>query len=1057
MTNIPNLNKIASLDKETVVFEYKRPTQGSNVFQSEDQMEKEMIKQLVAQGYEYLKDVKDEQSLITNLRKQIEILNNYQFSENEWNQFFNNYLANQQDSIIEKTNKIQNDFIYPLNCDNGQIKNISIIDKKNVHHNKLQVINQYVNNQGKYDNRYDVTILINGIPMVHIELKRRGIALKEAFNQINRYKHESFSAASGLFDFIQIFVISNGTNTKYYANTTRYLHVKNLSNQNIKSKTSHSFEFTNYWSDAKNEIIKDIEDFTKTFFAKHTLLNVLTKYCIFTSERQLLVMRPYQIVATERILNKIQIAHNYPEKLGTIEAGGYIWHTTGSGKTVTSFKTSQLATQLEYVDKVLFVVDRKDLDYQTMKEYDRFEKGAANSNNSTAILQQQLEDDKTKIIITTIQKLSIFIKKNPKHLVYQKHIVIIFDECHRSQFGDMHYAITSHFKKYNIFGFTGTPIFTKNASLTIKNPIETAKSINKKQLFKTTEQLFGNRLHSYTIVNAIIDENVLPFKYTELNTFKEKENIQDDMVTNIDKEKVWLSSQRIENITKYIIDNFNKATYREQTYQHSKIVNTNEIAKDKKNKIKQIKQSFDAKGFNSIFAVSSIEAAKLYYAEFKKQLLNRSNIDLKIATIYSFSPNETLNDVDGMIDDENNESTSGLDQSSREFLDNAIYDYNQMFNTNFDSNGDNFQSYYKDVSMRLKNKELDILIVVNMFLTGFDATTLNTLWVDKWLKMHGLIQAFSRTNRILNSIKKFGNIISFRPLGRSLNEAISLFSDENASSLILIKSFNDYYNGYTNSSGIFEPGYKQQVTNLFNKFPLDKRITTDKEQKEFIKIFGKILQIRNILIAFDEFNQKEIFTDRELQDYLSLYQDIYQILKEKIDSQKVDITNDLVFEIELVKQVDLNIDYIFLQVQEMKHKNVENREIVSAIAKTINSSFELRSKKELIIDFLQSLLDQDVQIDEIENLISEFNEYKSEKMKEDLSKIINEFNLKSKETFEYIDNCFKIGELKTIGTDIEKVLPQVSRFNSNKNLNRYEIKNKVIMELQKYFDKFFNI
>ena len=1051
MTNIPNNN-------QTVVFEYQRPNNKKpNNYQSEDQMEKRLIDQLINQGYQYLKDVKDEKTLIDNLKTQIEKLNDYQFSDNEWNQFFNKFIANQQDSIKEKTSKVQIDYIYELKRDNNNIKNIKIIDKKNIHNNNLQVINQYTNDQGKYNNRYDVTILVNGIPMIHIELKRRGIELREAFNQIERYKEESFSSSSGLFDFIQIFIISNGTRTKYYSNTTRYLHVENNKNKKIKSKTSHSFEFTNFWSDSKNQIIYDIEDFTNTFFAKHTILNILTKYCVFTSEEKLLVMRPYQIVATENILNKIQTAHNYPEKLGTKEAGGYVWHTTGSGKTLTSFKTAQLATEQEYIDKVLFVVDRKDLDYQTMKEYDRFEKGAANSNSSTKILQDQLEneDPNKKIIITTIQKLSNFIKNNSEHKIYKKNIVIIFDECHRSQFGNMHHEITSHFKKYNIFGFTGTPIFSKNAPIGMQNPKEIAKSaLNKNQIIKTTEQLFGNRLHSYTIVDAIQDKNVLPFKYSEIKTFDKKEEIKDDKITSIDTEKVWLAPKRIELITKYIIEHFNQATYRNEIYQHEKIVNSVEVSKDKKNKVEQVKQNFDVKGFNSIFAVSSIEAAKLYYSEFKKQLNKSNDFDLKIATIYSFVPNEKLNDFDLMIDDENNESTNGLDQSSKEFLAAAIQDYNQMFKTNYDCNGESFQSYYKDISSRMKNKEIDILIVVNMFLTGFDATTLNTLWVDKWLKMHGLIQAFSRTNRILNSIKQFGNIISFRPLEKNLEDAMSLFGNKNASGLILIKSFEDYYSGYKNSSDIFEPGYKQLVTNLLNKFPLEQRITSEKQKKEFIKNFGQILKVRNILICFDEFDKnKAILSDFQLQNYLSLYQDTYNELKEKAKSEKTDITNDLVYEIELVKKLDINVDYIFKLVHDMKNKNTENKELVSAVSKTLDASYELRSKKELILEFLKSLENNTT----ISDLREEFNDWKKIKMEEELNEIVKLHNLKPEETKQYMDNCFEIGELKTIGTDIDKILPsQVSRFGTDLN-NRYQLKNQVISKLQKYFDNFFNI
>lgn len=770
-------------------------------------------------------------------------------------------------------------------------------------------------------------------------------------------------------------------------------------------------------------------------------------------------MRPYQIVATERILKKINDTYNHSEKLGTIEAGGYIWHATGSGKTVTSFKTAQLTTQLGYIDKVLFVVDRKDLDYQTMKEYDRFEKGAANSNTSTAILEKQLHDDSAKIIITTIQKLSNFIKKNDNNLIYQKHFVIIFDECHRSQFGDMHHSITSHFKKYNIFGFTGTPIFAQNTFIDTKNPKDILQSVNARNIFKTTEQLFGSCLHTYTIANAIEDENVLPFKYDECKTFAAKEDIRDDLVININKEDVWLVPQRIKDVSKYILDHFYQVTYRNEAYEYKKIINTMEIVKNKKNQIKPERKTFNIKGFNSIFAVSSIEAAKLYYTELKQQLSQRTDVDLKIAIIYSFNPNEKISDIDnGILEDENNESISQLDQSSRDFLDGAIQDYNEMFKTNFDSNGDNFQNYYKDISMRLKNKEIDLLIVVNMFLTGFDATTLNTLWVDKWLKMHGLIQAFSRTNRILNSIKKFGYICSFRPLEKSLNEAISLFSDENARGIILIKSFDDYYNGYKNSSGVFEPGYKQLTTNLFNRFPLNSHISKQKDQIDFIKLFNRILKIRNILISFDEFEQQEIFSERDLQDYVGLYQDIYDKLKEHEKINKVDITNDLNFEIELLKQIDFNIDYIFNLVKQKKNEHIENKELISFITKTLESSYQLRSKKQLIIDFINSLEHEtDKNVIENENyLINKFNEYKKVRMDKDLSVIIRKFNLNENETKKYMNDSFENGELKTFGINIEKILPKITRFGGIEN-ERWKIKNNVINELEDYFNNYFSI
>ena len=653
-------NVVMETSNSTVVAEYEPLKRKSDSYQSEAALEQELIRMLTEQGYDYL-EIHEQDALINNLRKQLELLNNYKFTDSEWERFFNNNIANNNDGIIEKTRKIQEDHIQVLKKDDGTSKNIYLLDKKNIHNNRLQVINQYVENSGNYDNRYDVTILVNGLPLVHVELKRRGVALKEAFNQINRYQRDSFWAGSGLYEYIQIFVISNGTNTKYYSNTTRESHIKEqISTRNKSKKTSNSFEFTSYWADASNKVINDLVDFTRTFLSKHTILNILTKYCVFTSEELLLVMRPYQIVATERILNKIEVSTNY-KKMGTIEAGGYIWHTTGSGKTLTSFKTAQLATNLEYIDKVLFVVDRKDLDYQTMREYDRFEKGAANGNRSTKILQKQLEDTTSRIIVTTIQKLSEFVKKNPSHPIFQKHLVLIFDECHRSQFGDMHKMIVKNFKNYHLFGFTGTPIFSQNAT-NKSNPD-----------FCTTEQAFGDKLHTYTIVDAINDGNVLPFRIDYINTIKQKEDMTDKEVQAINTEEVLASHERVSNVVSYIIEHFDQKTKRNSFY---------DLKGQRVN------------GFNSMFAVASIPMAKKYYLELKKQLEEKHK-DLTIATIYSFAANEE-DTADGILDDEGFE-TDLLDQSSREFLDFAIGEYNKKFKTNYSSEGNGFQDYYKDL------------------------------------------------------------------------------------------------------------------------------------------------------------------------------------------------------------------------------------------------------------------------------------------------------------------------------------------------------------------------
>lgn len=917
--SLVDYNMLISTLESTVVTEYIREDIPAYSYQSEADLEREFIKNLQNQGYEYL-SIHNEKELIANLKDKLEKLNNIIFSEKEWERFFREKIANKNDSIVEKTRTIQEDYIKSFTRDDGSLVNISLINKKNIHNNFLQVINQYEEEGGNHNTRYDVSILVNGLPLIHIELKRRGVAIREAFNQINRYQRDSFWAGSGLFEYVQIFVISNGTNTKYYSNTTRARHIKEMSfNRKKVKKSSNSFEFTSYWADANSKSITDLVDFTKTFFAKHTILNILTKYCIFDTSETLLVMRPYQISATERILSKIQLANNY-KWVGKIDAGGYIWHTTGSGKTLTSFKTAQLASQLDYIDKVLFVVDRKDLDSQTQKEYDRFSKGSANGNTSTKILKAQLEDkyeNKSKIIITTIQKLGHFIKQNKNHEVFRKNIVLIFDECHRSQFGELHLAIAKTFKNYFMFGFTGTPIFPKNSNGSSKT------------LFKTTEQTFGDKLHTYTIVNAINDGNVLPFRIDYINTIKEKENIQDKKVNAIDIEKAMSDPNRIKEVVSYIIDHFEQKTMRNKHYE----------LKDQR-----------LSGFNSIFAVSSIPVAKKYYFEFKKQLKEK-NKDLRVATIFSYSVNEEENTDN--LDDESFD-TENLDLGSREFLEEAISDYNKMFGTNYDTSSDGFQLYYENLSKRTKDKEIDILIVVNMFLTGFDATTLNTLWVDKNLRMHGLIQAFSRTNRILNSIKTFGNIVCFRDLQEETDEAIALFGNKEAGGIVLLKTYEDYYNGYQDDKGREKEGYSQLIEELQSKFPLSEQITGESNKKEFVILFGNILKIKNILSAFDKFAGNEILSEREFQDYQSIYLDMYQEIRTK-NKEKEIINDDIIFEIELIKQVEINIDYILMKVTEYYKSNKEDKEILIDIKKAINSSLELRSKKELIKNMVAHL------------------------------------------------------------------------------------------------------
>ncbi len=1025
-------NIVASTDEATVVAEYAaeynvRPEK----YQSEAELEQEFIRQLTSQGYEYI-SVHNEAALIANLRKQLELLNDFTFTDSEWDRFFTECIANTNEGIVEKTRKIQDDHIQILKREDGTTKNIYLLDKKNIHNNRLQVINQYEEAGGKHETRYDVTILVNGLPLVHVELKRRGVAIREAFNQIKRYQRDSFWAASGLFEYVQIFVISNGTHTKYYSNTTRNAHIKEQSSSERRrsKKTSNSFEFTSFWADANNKIIPDLVDFTKTFFAKHTLLNILTKYCIFTSEDLLLVMRPYQIAAAERILSRIVVSTNY-KKMGTTAAGGYIWHTTGSGKTLTSFKTAQLASALPYIDKVLFVVDRKDLDYQTMKEYDRFEKGAANGNTSTRVLQRQLEDrdekgnpHEYKIIVTTIQKLDIFIRKNKQHDIYKKHVVLIFDECHRSQFGEMHQAITKSFKNYHIFGFTGTPIFAANAS-SGGNP-----------LLRTTEQAFGEKLHTYTIVDAINDGNVLPFRIDFINTIKMPDYINDKKVYSIDREKALADPQRISEIVSYVLEHFDQKTKRNSYYTFS--AKWEEADKHNPKKMIEKRETRRVAGFNSIFAATSIPMAIRYYNEFKKQIAQK-NRNLTIATIFSFSANEE--EPDGLLPEEDF-NMENLDQSSRDFLDAAIRDYNSTFSTNYDTSSDKFQNYYKDLSLRVKNREIDILIVVNMFLTGFDATTLNTLWVDKNLRQHGLIQAFSRTNRILNSVKTYGNIVCFRDLKEETDKAIALFGNKDAGGIVLLKTFDEYYKGY-DEKGEHKPGYAELIATLTTQYPLGKPILGEEAEKNFIRLYGAILRLRNILTSFDDFEGNEILSKRDFQDYQSIYIDLYQEYRKGADGDKETINDDIVFEIELVKQIEVNIDYILMLVAKYKQSNCKDKTILTTIDKAINSSIELRSKKELIERFIEQV-NVSTKVDE------DWRKFLHERKEADISAIIEEERLKPEETRRFIDNAFRDGTLKTTGTAIDKIMPPVSRFGGGRAAKKQGIIEKLMLFFEKY-------
>ncbi len=998
---VPRIEPIAMSSESTVVAEFVPHKSRNTAYQFEAELEREFIEQLQAQAYEYL-SITSEKELIDNLRNQLQRLNNIEFSDAEWERFFKSSISGDKDGPIEKTYLIQDDYVQTLIRDDGQSKNILLINKEDIHRNRLQVINQY-ESQGVHLNRYDVTILVNGLPLVHVELKRRGVHLREAFNQINRYQRESFWAGSGLFEYVQLFVISNGSLTKYYSNTVRHKHV-DQSKKSSATKTSDSYSFTIWWADMKNKRIDDLTDFTSTFFSKHSLLNILTRYCVFDADNRLLVMRPYQIVATEQILQRISIATNH-KQLGKVEAGGFIWHATGSGKTLTSFKVAQLARGVSGVEKVLFVVDRKDLDYQTMREYDKFEEGAANSNTSTKQLQKQLEDSGARMIITTIQKLSLFVKRNKKHPVYKKHIVIIFDECHRSQFGDMHADITKAFKRYHLFGFTGTPIFTENASAG-GNP-----------KYRTTEQVFGDKLHAYTIVDAIKDENVLPFRIDYVDTIKTSPSIEDEDVSDIDREGALLHPERIKKIVGYIIERFNQKTKRPRMY--------------------RLGQN-DVSGFNSLFATDSIKAARLYYQEFRKQQADKpSDQQLKIGLIYSFAPNE--DEQDGLLGEENFEPDR-LDKSSRDFLQEAIRDYNEVFSESYDTSSEKFQNYYKDLSRRIRNKDLDLVIVVNMLLTGFDATTLNTLWVDKKLRSHGLIQAYSRTNRILNSIKTYGNIVTFRDLEEATNDAIALFGNKDAKGIVLLKPYQGYYNDY-----------KEKIDQLTTEFPLNQELIGEENQRNFVKLYGKILRLLNVLTAFDQFEGNEILTERDFQDYQSRYIEIYENMIDRTKSEKVPIGDDLVFEIELIKSVEINVDYILMLVEEYLAKKGEDgaQDIRDKIERQIKSSLSLRSKKDLIDRFVESVTSKN-------NVGNEWGKFiKTERMKE-LKQIIKAGNLNPTETVQFIQNSFRNGAVLETGTAISKILPATaSIFGGDHQYSA--LKDTVFTQLNEYFERFYDL
>jgi len=970
---------IAEMTNGIILANYEEILQVQDTYQSEKELEDGMIRDLESQGYERFYG-KTSEELYKNLKIQIERLNKVAFTDKEWERFLVEYLDCPNDGMIEKTRKIQENYIYDFIFDDGHLKNIKIIDKKNIHNNILQVCNQ-IKQKGKHKNRYDVTILVNGLPLVHIELKKRGVSLHEAFSQIDRYGKESFNAENSLYKFVQIFVISNGTYTRYFANTT--------------AQNKNHYEFTCEWADAKNKVIRDLKDFTATFFEKRTILEVLTKYCVFDSNNTLLIMRPYQIAATERILWKIESSYQN-KKSGKIGAGGFIWHTTGSGKTLTSFKTAKLATELEYIDKVFFVVDRKDLDYQTMKEYQKFQPDSVNGSKDTKELKRSIEKQDNKIVVTTIQKLNEFVKKNPSHEIYDKHCVIIYDECHRSQFGDAQKNIRKSFKNYYQFGFTGTPIFPENALGS-----------------DTTAGIFGAQLHSYVITDAIRDKKVLKFKvdYNDIRAkFKAAETETDDKKLKELEKRMLLHPERISKIVEYILKVYNTKTHRNEYYN-----------------IKQKRLN----GFNAIFAVQSVEAAKLYYEEFQKQQENLPEEKrLKVATIYSFAANEERNAI-GDIPDENFEP-SAMESTAKEFLDKVISDYNDYFKTNFSTNGNEFQNYYKDLSKKVKDKKIDILIVVGMFLTGFDAPTLNTLFVDKNLRYHGLIQAFSRTNRILNKVKTFGNIVCFRDLEKATKNAIKTFGDDNSVNIILEKSYNDYINGFKDEeTGKSVKGYINLCNEIVKKFPKPVEIEKNQDKKEFAELFGELLKTENILKNFDEFeNFEKIISDRQMQDMKSVYVDICEEIRNagkddqnNSNEQGIDFS-DIEFQIDLLKTDEINLDYILELILEKTKEHDDIETLKSEIRRIIRTSLGTRAKEDLVMNFINK-----TDLSELKNssdILELFYKYANEEKKIKIDELIKNESLK-KDSERFIEKSINKGFVDYAGSELDSILPPTSR------------------------------
>ena len=1025
-------NTIAELQNFIVLDSYTKLSQVGEQptgYQTEAALERELIEDLVNQGYEYLPQLVTPQALVANVRKQLQTLNNTVFTDAEWQRFLDEYLDKANDGIVDKTRKVQeNCAAYDFTFDDGHIQNIYLIDKKNIARNKVQVINQF-EQTGSQANRYDVTILVNGLPMVQVELKKRGVAIREAFNQVHRYSKESFNSESSLYKYLQMFVISNGTDTRYFANTVK--------------RDKNSFDFTMNWAKADNTLIKDLKDFTATFFLKNTLLQVLFSYSVFDVGDTLLIMRPYQIAATERLIWKIKSSYQ-AKQWSTPEGGGYIWHTTGSGKTLTSFKAARLATQLDFIDKVFFVVDRKDLDYQTMKEYQRFSPDSVNGSESTAGLKRNIEKDDNKIIVTTIQKLNNLMKSETSLPVYEQQVVFIFDECHRSQFGEAQKNLKKKFKRYYQFGFTGTPIFTENALGA-----------------ETTAGVFGRELHSYVITDAIRDEKVLKFKvdYNDVRPqFKALETEKDEMkLTAAENRKLFLHPDRIKEVSRYILKNFRIKTHRNQG---------------------------SGKGFNAMFAVSSVEAAKLYYEELNAQQKN-SEKKLKIATIFSFAPNEEQNAV-GDIREENFEPTA-MDSSAKEFLTKAINDYNALFKTSFGVDSKEFQNYYRNLAERVKNQEVDLLIVVGMFLTGFDAPTLNTLFVDKNLRYHGLMQAFSRTNRIYDAIKTFGNIVTFRDLEQATIDAITLFGDKNTKNVILEKSYEEYLKGFTDiATGKACKGYVDIVRELKEQFPQPDEITTEADKKAFVKLFGDYLKIENILQNYDEFTylkelQKidrenldavEVFRDshfltdeelaammevdvlqeRTVQDYRSTYNDIRDWFRREREGQtpeesKID-WDDVVFEIDLLKSQEIDLDYILELVFEHNKKTKDKDALIDEVRRIIRSSIGNRAKEGLVVDFIHNTDLEPIQ--DKAGIISAFFAYAQKRQKKEAANLIVEEKLNEEAAKRYIQTSLKHEFASENGTDLNAILPKMSPLNPQYLTKKRSVFQKIVAFVEKF-------